>query len=212
MKKTELKSELINKLKTLLKPYGFLFISRMDWFARKGPTSLMYRLDFYGGYDRDRGYVVSPSLAIRVDEVEDLYHKVSDFEPKYQKDTPTIWPTVKDLQRTKHDYEYALDSTDDVDLVAANLFDIFKKLALPFLEKNSSIDAIDELLNSDPENENSIFDIPKERFYRGVIVAKLAKRENYNEIVEIYRKHLSRINTRYLENYEKLIDILHSNY
>lgn len=212
MKKTELKTDLLINLAALLKPYGFTLIRRMDWFVRKGKTSLIYRLDFYGGYDRDKGYIVSPSLAIRIDEIEDIYHKVSGFEPQFQKDTPTIWPTIKDLQRAKDGYEYELDSVEDKTPVVEKLFSIFKDIGLPFLEKNSSIAAIDKLLNSNPENENSIFDTPVPRFYRGVIVAKLAKRENYEQIVETYRKYLSQVNGYHLDNYEKLIKILNSNY
>jgi len=212
MKKTELKRELLGNLRVLLKPYEFTLVSRMDWFVRKDKRSLIYRLDFYGGNDRDIGYAISPSLAIRIDEVEEIYHKVSRFEPKYQKDTPTIWPTIRGLQGSKVGYEYELDSVEDITPVVGKLFSIFEDIALPFLEENSSIAAIDNLLNSNPENEDSIFDTPVPRFYRGVIVAKLAKRENYGQIVEAYRKHLSRIDGPYLINYEKLIEILNSDY
>jgi hypothetical protein len=208
MKKTEIKNGLLTKLASRLKPRGFVLIRRMDWFVRKGPSSLIYRLDFYGGYEKDKGYTVSPSVAIRIEEVEKIFHMVSGFEPKYQKDSPTIWPTIKDLQGAKDGYEYELNSFEDIYPLAKTLFEIFEDIALPFLEKYSSITELDKLLNSNPENGGSIFNTTYKRFYRDLIVARLAERENYKQIVEIYREHLSRIDIRYLRDFEKLVKIL----
>lgn len=212
MKKTELKNKLLTNLGALLKPYRFTLVRRMDWYIRKGASKLIYRLDFYDGYKKENGYTVSPSLAIRMDKVEEIFHMVSGFEPQYQKDTPTIWPTIKDLRKAKDGYEYALDSAQDLEPLAAELFRIFSDIALPFLENNSSIEAIDKLLNLNPESESSVFNAMYKRFYRALIVAKLAKRANYEQIVETYRQHLLEDGGYHLENYEKLVKILDSNY
>jgi len=208
VKKTELKNRLLDELATLLEPYGFVLVRRMDWFIRKGTTSLIYQLAFYGGYSEDKGYTIAPALAIRIEEVEKIFHKVSGFEPKYQKDTPTINPTIKDLIKAKDDYEFELASVQDISPVVNKLFEIFKNIALPFLEENSSIAAVDKLLNSNPENEDSIFYIPYLRFYHGVIVARLSCSPNYQYIAETYRDYLTRANGFYLKDYEKLLAIL----
>ncbi len=208
MKKTELKNRLLNELATLLEPHGFVLVRRMDWFIRKGATSLIYQLAFYGGYSKDAGYTIAPAVALRIEEVEKIFHKVSGFEPKYQKDTPTINPTIKDLIKAKDNYEFELSSTKDLYLVVDKFFQIFKDIALPFLKENSSIAAIDRLLNSNPENENSIFYIPHLRFYHGTIVAKLNHNPNYQQIVETYRGYLARDNGFYLNDYERLLALL----
>lgn len=208
MKKTELKNNLLNNLATLVKPDGFVLVRKMDWFARKRTTSLIYGLSFYGGYDKDVGYNIAPWAAVRIEEVEKIFHKVSDFEPQYQKATPTFGATIKDLQKSRDSYEYELNTVKDVNSVVNNLFYVFKNIALPFLEENSSIIAADKMLNSNPENEDSIFYIPYLRFYHGAIVAKLSHNPNYQHIAETYRGYLARDNGFYLEDYEKLLAIL----
>lgn len=208
MKKTQLKNTLLDELAILLKPYDFVLVRRMDWFIRKGTPSLIYQLAFYDGYSKNKGYTIAPALAVRIEEVEKIFHKVSGFEPKYQKDTPTINPTIKDLVKAKDDYEFELAYIQDVNPLVNKLFKIFKNIALPFLEENSSIVAIDKLLNSNPENEDSIFYIPYLRFYHGAIVAKLSCSPNYQYITETYRRYLTRETGFYLKDYEKLLAIL----
>lgn len=208
MKKTELKKEFLDSLEVLLKPYKFALVRRTDWFVRKGAINLIYGLNFYGGYDKKTGYTVAPWVAIRVDEVENIFHKVSGFELQYQKDTPTIGATIKDLLKAKEDYEFELNSIEDISSIVNKCYDIFKNIALPFLEENSSITAIDNLLNSNPENEDSIFYIPHLRFYHGTIVAKLNHNPNYQQIVETYRGYLARDNGFYLNDYERLLALL----
>ncbi len=208
MKKSELKNELFSQLTTLLEPYEFALVRRMDWYVRKEESKLIYRLDFYDGYRKDVGYTVSPSLAIRIDRVEHIYHQVSGFEPKYQKDTPTIWPTINDLRKGDEGYEYLLDTHKDINPLSEKLFVIFREIALPFLEENSSIEAIDRLLNADPQNENNFFCIPQHRYFRGTIVAKLAKNDRYDQVVRVYWDELAHFLPEYLNNYGRLLKIL----
>lgn len=206
MKTLELKKGLFEKLSALLLPYDFVLFRRMDWFQRKeDSTTQMYRLDFYSGIG---GYTVAPSVAVRNEEVERIFHRVSGFEPKYQKLTPTIWVTIKDLTKSTPGCEYDLQTSDDIDSVAEIFFTYFKDVAFPFLKKNSSLNAVDKLLNDDPKKD-SIYDSFYLRCYHGVIVAKLNNRSDYQQIAEIYRQALASFEDGYyLADYERLLEVL----
>jgi hypothetical protein len=206
MKKQELKAKLLEKLAILLKPYGFVLVRRMDWFIKKGQTSQIYQLAFYNLGDP---YTIAPAIAIRIDEVERIFHLVSGFELQYQKDTPTINPTIQDLQKAKSGYEYVLRTPEHIEPMANELFKVFTDIALPFMEKNCTISTIDSLLNDSPEKE-VIYYTSYLRWYHGAIVAKLNKRENFREVTETYRKFIAKQADYYLADYEKLLEILES--
>ena len=204
MKKQEIKVNLLEKLSLLLKPSGFMLVRRMDWFIKKGQTSQIYQLAFY---NLGNPYTIAPAIAIRIDEVERIFHLISGFEPKYQKDTPTINPTIQALQKAKGRYEFVLQKPEHIEPVANELFKVFTDIALPFMEKNCTISAIDTLLNDNPEND-SIYYTSYLRWYHGAIVAKLNKRANYNEVTEIYRQLIASQTDYYLASYENLLGIL----
>jgi hypothetical protein len=208
MKKLELKNALFSRLIPMLDPFKFFLVRRMDWFVRKGDSQLIYRLDFYDGQSKDTNYSVSPSLAVRIERVEQVFHKVSGFEPKYRKDSPTIWVSLNDLKKDQDEYEYVLDSFENLDALVRTLFILFKDVALPFLEENSSVQAINNLLNSEPEADNNIYCIPEKRLFRGVIIAKLAKDVRYGEIAMIYREKVERYLPYRLADFDKLLNIL----
>jgi len=208
VRKTELRNELFSKLSSVLKPYDFTLVRGMDWFVRKGRTKLIYGVTFYDGFRRDMGYTISPSLAIRIDEVEQIYHQVSGYEPKYQKVSVTIDTSIQELRKRDRDYEYALDTYEDINPLTEELFAIFKNIALPFLEENSSIIALNSLLNHDPKDPDSIFCIPQHRFFRGVILAKLANDDRFDYISEIYRSAVEQFLPEYIPPYDQLLKIL----
>jgi hypothetical protein len=198
MKKLELKNALLDKLSEMLLPFEFVLVRRMDWFKRKeGSTTLVYQLAFYKS---GLGYTVAPAIAVRLEEVERIFHLVSGYEPQYQKSSSTINPTIEELVKAKAGYEYGLYTPEDINLVAEKLFDVFKKIALPFLETHSSLASIDGFLNDVPKNYTVSL-----REYRGIIVAKLNKRENYEQLAEIYKHSLD---SYYLADYERLLTIL----
>lgn len=208
MKKLKLKNALFSRLIPMLEPCKFSLVRRMDWFVRKGDSKLIYRLDFFNGHRKDTGYLVSPSLAVRIEEVERIFHEVSGFEPKYQKDTPTIWVSIKELIKGPDEYEYSLNDVEDVEALAQHLFIVFRDVALPFLEENGSVQAINKLLNSEPEKEDSIFCIPEKRYFRGVISAKLTDDIRYGEIALIYREKVEQYLPYRLPDFDRLLSIL----
>jgi len=205
------RNELLQNLSAKLMPYSYNLVRRMDWFERREKVRSMFRLDFYGSQSRPSSYSVAPSLAIRINEVEDIFHRFSGFDLKYQRDTPTVWTALDKLLRNGKSFEYSLPTVAHIQLAEQKLFSVFMDHGRSFFQHNSSLVAVNQLLNSNPEEEDSIYCIPEHRYFRGVITAKLANDHTYKQIsVEYHRQIKERLPHRieafkdllfYLEHY-----------
>lgn len=156
---------------------------------------------------REFGWELKPSLLLRIDKIENIFHEISGFEEKYKNGTHTIGISIEDYLHDGNKYRYSLTHENQVDEISRELFNVFNKVALPFFEKYSSLAAIEEVLNQNPYDTSltgSIF-----KGYKTIIMAKLMQRNNFNDLVNIYQKYYSEFsNGFYLPEYEKLVEVL----
>jgi len=96
MKKNEfLKSEVLTRLGEKLKSSGYKLSKSACEFTKKTDFGWnKYQIVFL---NRDNGWELKPSLLVRFNEVENLFHQISDVDKKYQKVTPTIGTSIEDL-------------------------------------------------------------------------------------------------------------------
>lgn len=129
------------------------------------------------------GWLIKPAVQVRFHIVENIFHRTSGFELKYQKDTPTVGTKLEDfISRGK--YAFELHKIDDVSEISRQLFESFLEIALPFFEKYSSLESLQAEINGDFNNLHLTGPIFKG--YKGIILAKLLRCENLDEIVEVY--------------------------
>lgn len=153
-------------------------------------------------------YYVRPWAGIRFDEIENLFHQTSGFEPAYQSDTHTIGVDFWRIYGTDG-YDIPFREEADVTTVASQLLTIFREKAQPYFEQFSTVAAVDVALNDQPNEPCIHGGMPSNRCSRGVIVAKLTGRKNYDELVSIYRSILIKDNNGfYLPAFESLLDRL----
>ncbi|MCP3898402.1 MAG: hypothetical protein GY707_01560 [Desulfobacteraceae bacterium] len=203
----ELKSKLIERITKNITETGFKLIKGKGWYIRgDGDITEKFWVVFY---DTPLGYRVVPSVAIRIEQIEKVFHLSSNFEKKYQKHTSTIESEIWRWQGDQDKYQYNLEVDEDIDLVVANLLCDFNGLCQEFYENYSSIDAVDALLNDDPE-QNSVFQLlDYSRCSHGVIVAKLNGRKNYTEVATIYANRMKSVNKGfYYKWFGPLLEIL----
>jgi hypothetical protein len=156
---------------------------------------------------RDEGWEVNPTMSLRNNLVEDIYHKISGFERKYQKGTPTLATSFENYINDGREYRFFIFSEDEIDEVVSGLFDLFERVALPFYQKYQSIENIDRGLNEKPDDSSLTGLIFKG--FKGLIVAKLINRSDYKDLVEMYFGHYQQFaDGFYLSDFEKLISEL----
>jgi hypothetical protein len=182
-----LPSLLLDELYPSLKDRHFSMSRGKKWYVRKNDgREERYQLVVLDGKP---GYRVKPSLSVRFDEAERLFHKTSGFEPKYQGGTPTVGIDLI------HDLRFV--TPGDIHSVAARLMSIFEEEALPYFDQFPNMAAVDSAINDKPTEPCIHRVLPWFRCSTGIIAAKLTHRTNLDELIGIYRRVLTSDNNGY---------------
>jgi hypothetical protein len=210
MKKNEfLKSEVLTRLGEKLKSSGYKLSKSACEFTKKTDFGWnKYQIVFL---NRDNGWELKPSLLVRFNEVENLFHQISDFDKKYQKVTPTIGTSIEDLVNSSIT-QTRLELTNEIQIngVVNSLIELFDNVADPFFRTYNNLHAIDEKLNSNVNDTSLTGDIFKG--IKSLIIAKLIKRKDFCKIENIYHSYYKEFsNGFYLPEYLKLRELLKSN-
>ncbi|WP_194973046.1 hypothetical protein [Aquiflexum lacus] len=197
-----LKSEVLKGLYEELIHYDYILIKSTGEFVKKSKDGwFKYSLLFL---IRDEGWEINPTISLRINLVEEIYHTVSGFEKKYQKGTPTLGTSVENYINDGQEYRFRLVNENQINKVVSGLTDLFKKVALPFYQRYSSIEALDKVLNENPSDSSLTGAIFKGA--KGLILAKLTKRSDYPDLVKVYTSHYEQLaDGFYLKDFEKLI-------
>ena len=204
-KREYLKTELLRKLAAKLKEYDFrLNKARAEFIQRVSIGWFKYQIVFK---KTDNGWDLKPSLLLRFDEVEDIFHNISEFEAKYQKDTPTIGISIEDYKMDSNNYRYQLTEEEQLDFISQKLFVLFQKEGIPFLQRYNTIGKLDAALNNNLHETSLTGGIFKGT--KAIIVAKLSNRANFKELERFYLDYYENFaNGFYLESYLSLINYL----
>lgn len=171
-----LKRELFSSVGEALARYAFRVNVKKDSFLRAhdGVVEIFQLVCL----DGKPGLRVQPNVAVRINLVEDIFHQTTGFEPKYQKDTPTIGGAIGNLVANDNcAAEFLLESSDQVPEISRQIVDTFLDLALKYYERFTQLTEIDK-----EQNENLLDRTPNRaaswlRASSGIIVAKLLHRE-----------------------------------
>ena len=204
MKNKELRNALLTSLASDLSVNGYLLNKGLEAFTKKLPDGWnRFSLTFLD-YD---GWEVKPSMLIRKNLVEDIYHRTSFFEPKYHNTTPTIGISVENLLNNGSDYRFLLTEEKDIEPCRQWVLKTFFDIAEPFFTKYNSLEELDKAVNV--LQGKSIFSGPKFEGNVGIILAKLVGNIHYNEFVEKYRKYYEWFsNGYYMPEYEGVLKTL----
>lgn len=202
-----LKVELLQNLEKYLEPFGFNLVKSKEWFKKKERDRILF---FWIVFYKDLyGFRVAPTLAIRFNQIEEIFHRFSGYEKKYQGDTHTIVTEIWRLKNDRASYEYQLASTEDISSITDELILVFKDCADTYFKKHISLNDIDSLLNNEPNQESIHQIMDYARCSRGAITAKLCHRNDYDEIVSIYRQRMQdQDHGFYLSQFDALLKFL----
>ncbi len=203
-KRSFLKSELLKSLSTLFKSLGFQVNKSGEYFKKNKDGLCSFHLVFL---TRDEGWEINPTMAIRVDLIEDIFHKTSNFEEKFKKGTPTIGISIEKYLNNNKNYRFNLIKESQIDTITQELYSLFKDIALPFFDKFSSLEALDRALNTNLDDTSLTGSIFKGS--KALIVAKLVNREDYKMIRDFYLSYYTSFSGGfYLPEFKELVALL----
>lgn len=188
-----------------LAKYDFSFRPAVEVYVRNCPEGVS-QLFYVRSYKSGSSLVVEPGVGIRIDRIEEIFHRTSGFEAEYQPTTPTIGAELWRLEGQSQAFRYRLNQEGDVGLVTEELSRAFAEKALPYFESYSTVEAVDRLLNEAPMEKTPHRVMDWLRASTGIIAAKMTGRQNYDELVAVYRKRVERLDKGfYLPQYEALV-------
>ena len=207
MRNYEIKEKLLSKLEGELSQYNYKLKKSADEFIHKNKDGwFKFQLIFL---ERDDDWEINLGMLIRIDNIENIYHKASYFEPKYHKTTPTIGITVENYINDGNEYRFDLIKSQDIETCFNGILKLFKEIAIPFFEKYKSINEIEKAINV--KEGNSIFSGIKYEGNLGIILAKLVNNPDYEFFKAKYLKYYTEdYDGFYLEEYLNIIKVLDS--
>lgn len=205
MSDRELRQALLNALYGQLSPIGFALNRGEASFKRRNKEGWHeFQLIFLS---RRPGWDIKLGLMIRKNIVENLYHKASYFEPKYHKTTPTIGISVENYIDDGNEYCYSLYTISDITKCYFEISKVFSDIAEPFFARFDKIENIEKEVNI--ESRKSIFTGPKYEGNVGIILAKLVKNPNYEQLKTKYQNYYEWLsNGFYLPEYNAVVEEL----
>jgi hypothetical protein len=193
------KTRTLTELNRLLDQNGF------RW---RRPTEEFYR-DIHGGrigffvifnyFRSGHLWTIRTVAMIRSHQVEEIFHTFSGYESRYHESSYTIGCSLGEYidQRGPKTSDLEIRQDSDIHEIAFDLFSQWNDLAKPYLSKYASIEAMDHLLNDEPEKPTIHGGAEHLRCERGLILAKLSGRSNYVDIRDTYRAKIRRLNDGY---------------
>jgi hypothetical protein len=153
------------------------------------------------------GYRVSPSVGVRFEEVEKIFHRTSGYDRPNQKASATVGI---DLWRVFGREQYQVTLSDEAGLAAAvaRIVAIFHEKAEPYFTQFSTLAAVDAAVNDHPGDDCVHRDMAWLRCSTGVVVARLVGRQDYDQLVSIYQETVRKKSPQLLPRFESLLSDL----
>lgn len=190
---TDTKEAVNSALAAVLVHRGFKAQRSRDRFIRKSSRDLTHRLDLI--FNREQNLIrLHVHISVRVNPIEDIFHRSSGYEKKYQNDTPTMGGAVDAIKGDSR-YDMTLDAktgphSAQVILTAPETLDFCEA----WFQRFSQVKEIDRELNDNPSRETPNRPLPWLRCSTGIIAADLVTRPNFKELADIYSKQMQTIN------------------
>lgn len=157
--------------------------------------------------DAKTGYRIQPSVGVRIERVEQIFHQTSGFERKFHDNTSTMGTSVGTLLGgSPRACQFLLDSDSDIPSVTESVVGVFRDTALPYFEQWRLLSRIDAELNDDPAKRTVHRGLAWFRCSTGIIVAKLVGRTNYEQLATFYTDVMRKDNKGfYFERFDSLL-------
>ena len=151
-------------------------------------------------------FVVSLTVGLRIDQVEDTFNLFSGAVGKDQKLTLTTI-TPLDYFTGPEEAEYRVVDEAQVNAVVQRLQIVIETAIRPFLEEHQNVASIDRALNVEQRDR---FDIsqPLSHAMHSVIVARLAGNPAYPELLRRYEEQLAGFLPQMKDQFTRLVAYL----
>lgn len=135
--------------------------------------------------ERHGSLTCSLDVGVRSDRVEEILHRTSEFGPADGVNTATLGVNIKLLTQSAA-FDICVADESHIAEACQKITRAFYDVAVPYFADFGSLDGVDAALNSNPSARCVHMINERARCSRGLIVAKLLRRQDYETLLGIY--------------------------
>lgn len=202
--RTRFKSDLVDELTPLVRERGFVWMPHLGQFRKqtyRGFSNLLLSFSNYAD-----GVMVEGHCGIRVDAVEDTVYQYTNGFREFQPNSHTLITSIGRLEG-ELTRRRLVESREDALETALEIFATVDEKGEGFWQRFSELEALDELFNF-PDDETAQL-VPNLSYacLRGLVIAKLLNRPNFEALVDVHRARLGQLPTNPVvrDGYESLV-------
>jgi hypothetical protein len=211
----EVKLKLFEGMESKFSQMGFSFYKSESWYERnlEGNIQMIYFI-FHKQSD---GIYVEPRWAIKIKSILDIYHLISTKDKKHFKYTPVLENSLGELIEyadngnetgSGKSMKYLIETDKDVEVLIKVIPKRIEEYGLPFFNQNTSVEKIDQLLNTKPRQLSILNWLYPQKACMGLIAAKLINNLKYKELVCIYDEETRNANPTSRQEFLALVKLL----
>ena len=177
----------------LLDSFGKMF--EKEGFEQAAAEVPVFRKKFDGGFkscffsivENEEQFWIECSLGIRIDAVEVLANQFTLSQKKYYPYTHTILTSYGKMKGNQY-FRFKVQNEEELATVCMAIREFLNEMAFYFLENNTSVFKIDQLINETPETPSNYITNKSSRCIKGIILARFCQNPEFNKLVKTYFK------------------------
>ncbi|MEM9830868.1 MAG: hypothetical protein AAF944_09525 [Bacteroidota bacterium] len=148
-------------------------------------------------------------LGIRINLVEELIYQFTSGLTGYGSYSTTLLVPTRKIA-SEFPYFYSLATNADIPVIVPQIMQFLIQRGWTFLEKYHSVKSLDALYNQEPTQKSPYLTNEFHRALRGIALAKLAQRPDWEHLVKQYQSNLQKkvIPETQMQNFARLANFL----
>lgn len=206
-----------NYIGDYLSQFNFKYYKSLQELKKKTETGFLSISIFGANYSSyiEKNYTLNASFHTRIDIVNSIAEEFTrEYGTRTRKELnndPTsftvtnYWSNSINPYSTESFYE-KISTFDDVQECAELLLEFIKKNIMPYFSQVQTVEGLDRFIHDEYRGEryHSLWGSTSSSIFNGIVVAKLAKRQDFAIIVEKYRERIIEIADVSLPSYDLL--------
>lgn len=194
---------LAEALQPFFKPQGYLYLPGKKQFRRSDEQGFQNLILSVAPYDD--AVLLEFHFGLRLHAVENIVQRFTRTLPGFYPDAHTC--ILSEGRLTGRPYlRHTCRHTEDLDKALHHLRMLWTHRAEPYLDEHYSLEGVDLLLNARPDLPSIYLPNPAHRYLKGLVVARLLQREDFESLARTYAEGLRQTPTGDLlsEDYQRL--------
>lgn len=186
---TPFETNLFRHLSQFFADHHYLLLADQKQFRKITPTGFQ-NVIFSPSFYQDEIWV-DILFGTRNQQIEQIAQQFLRNTPEFRDHANTTIVALGKFRDTPY-FRYKLKPDESTETLCRDVESFFRKDGFAFLDKHGRIDAIDTLLNSQPDQPCKFLYNQTHRCYKGLIAAHLNHNPHFDGLIDRYRLELQR--------------------